>query len=225
MDTIVKYRITVLALLLMLAYSLSLHQNVITRQPEPKVIIQKADCVCPVCTSTTCSTQPQVTCPTVTTLEVTTTTATTTTLNDIYLSDNEKHKLLNMRWSAPTSECAQYGYKACRADYLSELGLKNKYNDQVIYETAGMTIKGSYNISQDSYCFLKQTGSTYGMHGIFHSYGFFLNSSLWNWTNTNTSWVVETPINWTDADNLTWIKYNITVQSNMSDNLWVESIR
>ena len=115
-----------------------------------------------------------------------------------------------MRWRNPTSACAQYGYNVAKADYLSELGLKDKYNDGVIYETGGTIIEpNTYNLTEEAYCFLKDNGYHHSMKGK----GFYLNASLWNWTRINNTWTI-----WNITENYT----DYWVETNTSDNLWIQ---
>lgn len=130
------------------------------------------------------------------------------------MPEDFKHQALNLRWQNPTSACAQYGANAARTDWLTFLGLKAKYNDGVVYETGGMTLEpGHYNISQDSYCFLKQAGSNYGMHGQYHGIGFLLNNSQWDATHTNKTWIVD---NSTDENHTDYY-----IETNYTDDIWV----
>ena len=133
--------------------------------------------LCPTCNKTTDKILPTGLIhslePSHTTTTTTTTESTTTTEPKDYLTLATKKGLLNLREKDPASPCEQTGWKKGQADYLSFLGLKEKYNDQVIYNTA----KPAKLLNQPNMlCWPMQSGNVY------------LNTSLydvsWIWENT-----------------------------------------
>jgi hypothetical protein len=90
-----------------------------------------------------------------------------------------KSDMLNMRQKKPgNSDCVQYGYNICKADYNTYFGLKNTYNGQTIYDTRVGWNTINTTITDEMYCFRKENGSKYGLNKKW--IGFGVDLSLWN---------------------------------------------
>jgi hypothetical protein len=151
--------------------------------------------------------------------------------NVVYeMSDDMKHILLNMRMKKPgNSDCVQYGYNICKADYLTYLGLKNTYNGQTIYDTRIGWNNINTTITDDMFCFQKQNGSMYGLSK--HWIGFGVDLSIWNMNHTLvniTTWNMTTYSysSYTNHSNYTtWQTLNIsTIILNDSKNWFVYKV-
>lgn len=157
----------------------------------------------------------------------TTTTATTTTLicPPATIPPETAKAALNIRLP-DAAPCEQSGCIKClRKEWeILDLPGRPKFNPgpspgnaQDFYSV----LKGN-NATSDDYCFQKRTGSEYGLAGEYHGRGFFLNESLWDWTHTNNTWLVDNITTKTDHDGDNYTVNNPYVEQNESGSLWIQ---
>jgi hypothetical protein len=171
----------------------------------PEKVCPELTCPEKACPVTVC---PNLTCPT------------------IIIPDDVKDKALNLK---PNTEAPamQDGFFKCKAQMLDIFHIKPlsqfwEGNPRMNYAEFARNIKEVAAEVNGSYCFNIQTGSNYGVNGLLHGKGFFLNNSIWWWNYTNISVEHSNLTEWKDADNLTWLRNETWLEWNLSGDLWVE---
>lgn len=110
---------------------------------------------------------------------------------DILIPAATVQKLMNYRWSNPTSDAAQWGAQQAKTEILSLIGLGKTFNGRPVYNTLNANeYYTPLKTNTSLVCMLLQNPLEYGLPKNL-GYGIIFNNNLYNITHTyqnTTAW-------------------------------------